>query len=111
MLSTIFALIPLLTIVASTPIEQIRSLSFLSTLDRRYFEELHNRANPPTCNCESPSGCPGHCTTLQGSGLKLCLGYCGFPEPSLCDACPDDFEQVPCIAPTAGNPTCFTVNE
>ncbi|KAJ7879399.1 hypothetical protein B0H13DRAFT_2340644 [Mycena leptocephala] len=60
-----------------------------------------------TCNCESPSGCPGTCAPLQGSGHSYCIGYCGENNAVICDAC--GFTTDNCIVNTDGS--CFTVNE
>ncbi|KAJ7452995.1 hypothetical protein B0H11DRAFT_1927143 [Mycena galericulata] len=57
-----------------------------------------------TCNCNSPSGCPGTCAALQGSGHSYCIGYCGEDNAVICDAC--GFTTDNCIVNTDGS--CFT---
>ncbi|KAJ6548474.1 hypothetical protein B0H19DRAFT_1265305 [Mycena capillaripes] len=60
-----------------------------------------------SCNCQSPSGCPGRCAVLQGSGHSFCIGYCGRDNAVVCDAC--GFTTSGCIVNDDGS--CFTVNE
>ncbi|KAJ6569097.1 hypothetical protein B0H19DRAFT_1256772 [Mycena capillaripes] len=60
-----------------------------------------------TCNCQSPTGCPGRCAPLQGSGHSFCIGYCGHNNAVICDAC--GFSTLGCIVNDDGS--CFTVNE
>ncbi|KAJ7607541.1 hypothetical protein FB45DRAFT_1040223 [Roridomyces roridus] len=55
-----------------------------------------------TCECESPTGCPGRC-----SGNYLCVDYCRLGMTVACSAC--GTTSLGCILNTDG--TCFTVDE
>ncbi|KAF8196324.1 hypothetical protein K438DRAFT_1968041 [Mycena galopus ATCC 62051] len=59
-------------------------------------------AERETCDCESPTGCPGLC-----SADFLCVGYCGMDTSVYCNACTSS--GLSCIMSTDGS--CFTVVE
>ncbi|KAJ6565822.1 hypothetical protein DFH09DRAFT_1081477 [Mycena vulgaris] len=61
-------------------------------------------AERQTCDCQSPTGCPGRCSVLQGSGHSYCSGYCGRDNAVICDAC--GFSTLGCIVNDDGS--CFT---
>ncbi|KAJ7662712.1 hypothetical protein DFH06DRAFT_357142 [Mycena polygramma] len=60
-----------------------------------------------SCGCTSPSGCPGRCAPLQGSGA-FCIGYCGRDNAVACGACGFS-TTLGCIVNDDGS--CFTVDE
>ncbi|KAJ7323341.1 hypothetical protein DFH08DRAFT_817914 [Mycena albidolilacea] len=59
-----------------------------------------------TCNCDSPTGCPGRCTPLQGSGTGWCINYCSWGNAVMCGACGQSY-TLGCIVNDDGS--CFTV--
>ncbi|KAJ7271155.1 hypothetical protein C8J57DRAFT_1226731 [Mycena rebaudengoi] len=66
---------------------------------------LLSLAERQSCHCQSPSGCPGHCAPLQGSGHSYCIGYCARDNAVICDAC--GFSSANCIVNDDGS--CFTI--
>ncbi|KAJ7108076.1 hypothetical protein C8R43DRAFT_1044367 [Mycena crocata] len=56
-----------------------------------------------TCECQSPTGCPGRCSE---NGKSMCVGYCGQNTTVFCKAC--GHTKLGCILDDDG--TCFTGN-
>ncbi|KAJ7271157.1 hypothetical protein C8J57DRAFT_1508107 [Mycena rebaudengoi] len=83
------------------------SLMLISAVALAAANPLIALSERQTCGCQSPSGCPGHCSPLQGSSHSVCIGYCGRPDSVVvCDACGSSNAQ--CILNDDGS--CFTSN-